>query len=171
MFNGKYFFLSLLLIPSALYAQTNSNCYVQAGMRYNIDPTLIYSIAEQESSFNPNAINGANRNGTADYGLMQINSFWLPTLKKFGAKKNHLFDPCYNIHIGSWILAQSFSKWGYTQNAIGAYNVGFEKTQVKDRLRKAYAEKIQSKYQKNCRLYGCSYNYRYDHRMYKQSGI
>ncbi|MDT1883288.1 lytic transglycosylase domain-containing protein, partial [Acinetobacter baumannii] len=60
----------------------SENCYIPAGARYNVDPTLIYSIAGVESDHDNLAINKANSNGTADYGLMQINSIWLPHLKK-----------------------------------------------------------------------------------------
>lgn len=166
--NKKILFLAISasLFSSLTHANIVSNCYVDAGKKYNIDPTLIYSIAEQESSHNPNAINKSNSNGTADLGIMQINTFWLPTLAKYGASRNDLFDACYNIHFGTWVLAQSFSKWGYSYDAIGAYNVGFGKSANRVRLRKNYAAKIQKRYDKNCGIYGCSYNFQYDARMY-----
>ena len=145
------------------YASAVSNCYVEAGKKYNIDPTLIYSIAEQESSHNPTAINKANNNGSADLGIMQINTIWLPTLAKYGASRNDLFDACYNIHIGTWVLAQSFSRWGYNHAAIGAYNVGFGKSPNRVRLRANYAAKIQKKYEKNCSIYGCCNKRQKDH--------
>lgn len=161
-----FFAVSTSVFSSLAHANLNGNCYVDAGRKYNIDPTLIYSIAEQESSHNPSAVNTSNSNGTSDLGIMQINTFWLPTLAKHGASKNDLFDACYNIHFGTWVLAQSFSKWGYSHQAIGAYNAGFGKSANRVRLRKEYADKIQKKYQKNCGIYGCSRNFQYDARMY-----
>lgn len=151
----------LLLCFISIKAVASDNCYIQAGKRYNVDPTLIYSIAGVESDHNNLAINNANNNGTADYGLMQINSIWLPHLKKhFGANVNDLFDSCYNIHVGTWILSSSFSKWGYNWKAVGAYNVGFGQGNKKDRLRAKYANKIYVRYQKYCALYGCTGNFR-----------
>ncbi|MFP0427422.1 lytic transglycosylase domain-containing protein [Acinetobacter baumannii] len=139
----------------------SENCYIQAGARYNVDPTLIYSIAGVESDHDNLAINKANSNGTADYGLMQINSIWLPHLKKhFGASVNDLFDSCYNIHVGTWILSNAFAKWGYNWKSVGAYNVGFGQSIKKDKLRSKYANKIYTRYKKYCALYGCTGNLR-----------
>ena len=45
-----------------------------SAQQYGVDPSLALSIAQQESSFNPNAVSPTNSNGTVDYGLMQINS-------------------------------------------------------------------------------------------------
>lgn len=157
--------LFVIALPSLSHASTG-NCFVDAGKKYNIDPTLIYSIAQQESSLNPVAINRSNSNGTADLGIMQINTFWLPTLAKFGATEHDLYDACFNIHFGTWVLAQSFSKWGYNQSAIGAYNVGFGTSPNRVRLRKKYAAKIQKRYNENCQSFGCSYNYMFNARMY-----
>lgn len=140
---------------------THENCYVAAGKRYNIDPVLIFSIAAHESTFRVNAVNFANNNGTSDHGLMQINSFWLPVLKKkYGADLADLYDPCYNIHVGSWILRQAFNKWGYTWRAVGAYNVGFKETSEKEILRVRYANKIYSKYKYYCGVYRCTGTFR-----------
>ena len=57
-------------------------CWDKAAGTYKLDPWLLMAIAKTESSFNPNAVNAANKNKSVDYGMMQINSFWLPTLKK-----------------------------------------------------------------------------------------
>lgn len=135
----------------------NTGCYVQAGERYNIDPVLLYSIAEQESSHNAFAVNNKNKNKTVDRGTMQVNSVWLPVLNRdYGTVASDLFDPCYNIHVGSWILLKAFQKLGYGWQAVGAYNVGYANTPHKERLRVAYAQKIYAKYAKNCRLYRCT---------------
>lgn len=151
----------LLLCLFLVKAWASDNCYVQAGKRYNVDPTLIYSIAGVESDHNNLAVNKANSNGTADFGLMQINSIWLPLLKKeFKANVNDLFDSCYNIHVGTWILSKSFSKWGYNWKAVGAYNVGFGQSAKKDKLRAKYANKIYTRYKKYCGQYGCTGNFR-----------
>lgn len=140
---------------------TDDNCYVAAGKRYNIDPVLIFSIAAHESTFNVKAANFANNNGTSDHGLMQINSVWLPVLKKqYGASLSDLYDPCYNIHVGSWILRQAFNKWGYSWRSVGAYNVGFKESAEKEKLRVSYANKIYSKYKYYCGVYRCTGTFR-----------
>lgn len=70
-----------------------------------------------------NAIN-FNKNNTYDIGLMQINTIWLPQLRKYGISKADLFDPCTNIHVGAWILSGLIQRHGLNWDAIGRYNGG-----------------------------------------------
>ena len=87
-------------------------CFHQAAQRQNLPAAALVAVAQQESSFNPSAIN-VNKNGSADYGIMQINSYWLPKLSTFGIQKEHLFDACTNIHVGAWIFAQGIVSHGW----------------------------------------------------------
>jgi len=114
--------LILLLGISAVSAETaNAFCYEEAGSRYGISPNLLYAISKGESSFNPIAIN-YNTNGSYDYGLMQINSSWEPTLRKLGIPWDSLADPCTNVMVGAWVLSQCIQDYGYTWPAVGCYN-------------------------------------------------
>jgi len=99
------------------------SCILAAGQQYNLPPRLLQSIAHVESGYRPAAIN-KNRNGTVDIGVMQINSSWLPELAKYGIERQHLYEPCTNIHVGAWILSQEVARYGYNWEAIGAYNAG-----------------------------------------------
>ncbi len=76
--------LSLTLFPTAAL----SFCFDDAGREYGINPYLLKGIARVESNLNPNAVN-RNKNGSADYGLMQVNSFWL---KKLGTTTEELIS-------------------------------------------------------------------------------
>ena len=96
-------------------------CYEEAGTRYGISPNLLYAISKGESSFNPIAIN-YNTNGSYDYGLMQINSSWEPTLRKLGIPWGTLADPCTNVMVGAWVLSQCIRDYGYSWPAVGCYN-------------------------------------------------
>lgn len=53
---------------------------------------------------------------------MQINTWWLPKLQKFGIGEEQLYDPCVNVNVGAWVLAQNFQTFGPTWKAVGAYN-------------------------------------------------
>jgi hypothetical protein len=111
-------------------------CFEQAALTYNINPLLLWAIAKVESNFNPNALN-KNKDGSYDIGIMQINSSHLKTLKKYGLiNKSLIWEPCYNIHVGAWILSKCIQKHGYTWEAIGCYNA------VTPWKRKKYSYKV-----------------------------
>jgi len=126
--------------------EVERSCWVEAGLRYSINPALLVAIAQQESSLNPEAINVSNRNGSRDIGLMQINSLWFKRLKAHGITETDLYDPCLNIHIGAWILAQQIEIFGNTWEAVGAYNAGVAKNLKRDELRTKYANSVYRRY-------------------------
>lgn len=111
-------------------------CLNKAAERYQIAPELLVAMATHESGLNHRAIGPENANGSVDFGLLQINSFWLPTLAKYGIDKQKLFDPCVNAAVGAWILAQNFQRYGVTWEAVGAYNASSPNKRI------AYANRI-----------------------------
>lgn len=125
--------LSVALVCAA--ALPAHACWDDAAQRYQVSSALLYAIARTESGLNPQAV-GRNRNGSRDIGLMQINSTWLPKLATHGIHERDLFEPCTNIHVGAWILADNVSRLGYTWEAVGAYNA------TNPALRHAYIEKV-----------------------------
>ncbi len=136
----------LVLLSSC---QVHSFCFDDAGAYYNVDPLLLKSIATVESRLRPNATNeNHDQSGqviSTDYGIMQINSTWFPRLRDFDVNAQRLLDdPCFNIHIGAWVLSSNFSSHGYNWNSVGAYNAGFSaKTAT---ARQSYIKKVQSVY-------------------------
>lgn len=103
----------------ALGTDAKAFCFEEAGAQYGINPQILRAIAKVESNFNPAAIN-VNKNGSYDFGLMQINSIWAPTIGK--ERWNALGDACTNAKTGAWILSMCMDKYGYTWKAIGCYN-------------------------------------------------
>ena len=99
-------------------------CWEQAAQRYGVSAHLLYAIARVESGLNAVATNRSHfaRTGSYDIGLMQINSSHLPMLARYGISERDLYDPCTNMHVGAWLLAESFSRHGATWDAVGAYN-------------------------------------------------
>ncbi|MGU4837032.1 lytic transglycosylase domain-containing protein, partial [Escherichia coli] len=94
-------FICFLFLPAHTQAAVQPSvrmCFSTAGKMYQIDPLLLEAIARHESGLNPRAMNLRNRNGTVDYGLMQVNSSHIPLLKQKGIIRNpqDLLDPCLN---------------------------------------------------------------------------
>jgi soluble lytic murein transglycosylase-like protein len=108
---------------STTLAAVAANCWLTAASAFDLPPGLLYAMAQVESAMNPRALAHAP-NGTVSMGVMQINSSWGETLRGMGIELRDLQDPCANIRVGSWILAQGVRRYGYSWEAIGAYYAG-----------------------------------------------
>lgn len=103
-------------------ARAGQNCTWQsAAQRYGVNPSILYAIARQESGLNPSAIH-RNDDGSYDYGLMQVNSRWLPELARYGITSRHLLDACVSLNVGAYILAERIRRHGNTWQAVGMYH-------------------------------------------------
>jgi soluble lytic murein transglycosylase-like protein len=96
--------------------------FMEAAEYYEINYLLLKAIAQTESSQNPNAVNCANKNGTCDYGIMQINSVHFPMLKNQGISVDRILDEKTNIYIGAWVLKGCLQRFGFTYKTLNCYN-------------------------------------------------
>jgi len=132
---------------------------------HNVPVLLLLAIAEQESSFNPWALNIAgksyqpgskkeamnilkkNTQRSYDVGVMQINSFWL---RKFDLNAEDVIEPQVNIKIAAYILDEAFYSYGANWKALGAYH----HPPTKDSKRSLdYAKKVWARFLKLERIY------------------
>jgi soluble lytic murein transglycosylase-like protein len=114
-------FVGLILQFNALPARSQS-CWDAVSTKYQLNRDLLMAIAKQESNFKNHVVN-TNSNGSRDVCMMQINSSWFPTLKKFNITEQSLRqDPCLCLDTGAWILRQNIDRMGLTWQAVGAYN-------------------------------------------------
>lgn len=117
----KVLALSLLAVSSMAMQACRADCFDSAAHYQKVDPMILRGIATVESHDNPHAIN-RNKNGTVDYGMMQINSIHLKELKKYGVHRADLMVACKNIYTGAWILRRKINIHGNNWVAVGAYH-------------------------------------------------
>jgi len=96
-------------------------CINQAAVTYQVPAPIIISILSIEGGRNGMA--SKNKDGSLDYGPMQVNSRWEKTLTKYGITRNDLqYKPCVNVAVGTWILAQSIADGKNIWHGIGIYH-------------------------------------------------
>ena len=99
---------------------------IQAATTNGVDPYLIAAVIREESVYNPDAVSPAGA-----LGLMQV----MPQTGQMIAgrlggesfSKERLFDPSYNIRLGSWYLGHLAEKFDHNPvYMVAAYNAGPE---------------------------------------------
>ncbi|WP_250655370.1 transglycosylase SLT domain-containing protein [Alkalimarinus coralli] len=108
---------------SIRFPTPHKQTFIDAASQVNLESSWLFAIARQESAFAEKS-----RSGAGARGLMQL----MPatarqTAKKIGLKpsKNSLYDPQYNITLGSTYLASMYERFNNNRAlATAAYNAG-----------------------------------------------
>jgi|GEM_PF-2249004 len=96
-------------------------CINHAATTYHVPATMIVAILKAEGGKNGAA--SKNKDGSYDYGPMQINSCHLEKIARYGITKEDLqYKPCVNVAVGAWILAQSIASGKNLWNGVGNYH-------------------------------------------------
>lgn len=99
-----------------------ADCFDEAASYQGVNPDILRAIRIVENEpGNPHAVN-RNTNGSADLGLMQVNTIHVPELNKYGVHKRDLFNGCKNIYVAAWLLRKSMKRHGNTWAAVGGYH-------------------------------------------------
>lgn len=115
-------------------------CINHAAIVYHVPAKVILSIIKAEGGRNGMA--NRNTNGTYDYGVMQINSSWLPQIKPYGFTRHDLqYNSCKNVEVGTWILSQSIASGTNLWSGVGNYH------SHTPHFNQSYREKIRAYYQ------------------------
>lgn len=126
----RYLLLPVLLInTTTVLANINDQeklnevaiCITVAAHQYHLDPLVLLAVKYVESSNKLDIAPRQNSNGTWDFGLMQINTVWETVLSKNGINRADLEDPCKNIAVGAWILAEKIDRYGLWEG-VGRYH-------------------------------------------------
>jgi len=90
--------------------------------RADVDPLLVAGLIRQESAFEKEAHSNANA-----MGLMQLipeTGYRMARMSRIRYSHLRLFDPAYNIRLGTFYLAQLEKQFGSVELALAAYNAG-----------------------------------------------
>ena len=113
---------------------------VQYGGMYNVQPTLVIAIIQQESAGQPHVI------GTSgEIGLMQLTRYALLDFNNGGGSiRNYkLFNPKYNIQVGTWYIGFLIRYFdGDIKKALQAYNAGIGNVRKNENVSLEYAESV-----------------------------
>lgn len=144
MLLARSFGILMMICCATAYAGQHEACFNEASKHFKVEKDLLIAIATWESSMKPNAIGKRNKDGTEDYGLMQINSSHLPLLRKAGFKNSDLFDPCTSIYIGAFLLDGCIKHEGKKWRAVGCYNAGPRKN--REHAKQVYVNNVRRTY-------------------------
>jgi len=92
---------------------------LESSEKFNVPPSLAFSVSWEESRLNPNAINRYNRDGSIDRGLFQLNNRSFPNLETAS-----FFDVRINTHYGLGHLRYCLDTGGSEISALAMYNAG-----------------------------------------------
>ena len=97
--------------------------------KHSVPLELLSALIETESSFNPEAVNKLNKDGTIDLGIAQLNSAYLDyySQKFLGGETFDPFDPVQSIHVAEKYLEYLYRQTGCWEKAIIAYKAGLSR--------------------------------------------
>ncbi|MHB1419684.1 MAG: lytic transglycosylase domain-containing protein [Bacillota bacterium] len=87
-----------------------------------LDPLMVAAVIRVESGFNPKAVSGPGARGLMQ--LMPETAQWVSGKLKVNYSSDMLYDPDYNIRLGTWYLANLHTEFNNRVIAIAAYNGG-----------------------------------------------
>jgi len=105
-----------------MFPLKHKNYITEAATLYNVDPVLIASVINAESSFRKDAV---SQKGAV--GLMQVmpaTGEWVAKQLKIDFTEETLKDPHTNILIGTYYLNYLLEKFKDLKTALIAYNAG-----------------------------------------------
>lgn len=98
-------------------------CIYQTAQDYNIPPMALMAIWAVEGGKNGESVK--NKDGSSDYGVFQINTFWVNKFSKwFNINKEIIRDNfCMNVRAAGYIIRYSINfKKGNFWDGIGMYH-------------------------------------------------
>lgn len=84
-------------------------CDDAAALYYHVPAIILKAIGQEEAGWAGARVQ--DKNGTADHGLMQINSVWRAKLHQQGWRMHTVqWHDCASVFVGAWILRQDIQR-------------------------------------------------------------
>lgn len=99
---------------------------IKKSLKYNVPINLAFSLAKNESEFNPKAIGKENSNGSCDYGLFQLNNY------VYNWSLEDFFNIEKNADAGIKHLSNCIDEMDTVCLSLASYNAGPRKTKNND---------------------------------------
>ncbi|WP_425128608.1 lytic transglycosylase domain-containing protein [Burkholderia metallica] len=115
---------ALLATSPAAADVCKGNIFNDAAALYHLDPDLLRAITWVESRGVPSAVGPRLSDGHRAWGAAQINDVHLPELVSYGVTQRDLLNPCVNLKLSAWVLANCIQSKGAIWAAVGCYNTG-----------------------------------------------
>ncbi len=104
------------------YPMTYADTIVEYSNSYNVDSALVASVVNSESSFKNDV-----KSQKGAIGLMQLmptTAEWVATKLNEEYSEEKLYEPEYNIKLGTYYLGYLIEYFGDTELGLCAYNAG-----------------------------------------------
>jgi soluble lytic murein transglycosylase len=105
------------------YPRAYQDIVEDLSVKYKVDPFLMFSVAREESRFDPHA-----RSIAGALGIMQImpqTAKRLDRTLRLGARKTYeILDIEKNLHLGIYLMSKNIQEFGSYSQALAAYNAG-----------------------------------------------
>jgi soluble lytic murein transglycosylase len=115
-------------VAKALYPLPYFSSVSTAASHDHVDPMIVAGVMRQESAFQSEAVSIAGA-----VGLMQVLPKTAPALAKrlkLRYSRIKLFDPEYNLQLGTLYLADLIGQFGGPEGALAAYNAGEDRSKL-----------------------------------------
>ncbi len=96
------------MLSSLIIQSVPITCINRAAIIYSVPATVIISVLKTEGG--QVGLASLNKNGTVDYGPMQVNSVFLKQIAPYGYTQQQIqYNPCINLMVGVWILSREIA--------------------------------------------------------------
>lgn len=114
--------VSIMLVNNHFYPMTYKDEIINLSNKYNIEASLISSIANVESGMKSDA--KSNKGALGIMQLMPTTAEWLANKMGVEYSEEKLYEADYNLELGSYYISYLKGLFDNEENVICAYNAG-----------------------------------------------